>query len=77
MIVLDTDKYTLSPPKSNSAVFEPEDSGGNVVGTAPLDGAGAGGFHQLFRQNVGLFCLGSGEFQLLHHPAGAVHQEAV
>ena len=44
---------------------------------APLDGSGAGGFHQLFRQNVGLFCLGSGEFQLLHHPAGAVHQEAV
>ena len=35
--------------------------------------SGAGGFHQLFRQNVGLFCLGSGEFQLLHHPAGAVH----
>ena len=73
MIDPDTDKYTLSPPKKQLSCFEPENSGGNVVGTAPLDGAGAGGFHQLFRQNVGLFCLGSGEFQLLHHPAGAVH----
>ena len=63
--------------KSTPAGFQPEHGCGDVVGAAGRLGAGAGRFHQRFGQHFGRVGCGSREFQLLEHPAGAVHEQAV
>ena len=73
------DAIIISPfmNKSTPTAFQPQDGGGDIVGAARCFGAGAGSFYQRFGQLFGRVGSGSGEFQLLEHPACAVHEEAI
>jgi len=52
-------------------------AGSDIIGSAGLFGAGAGGLHKDPGHLLGRVACGGGELQLLGHPAGAVHQQTV